>query len=434
MPKREDEFWAGMKEPKGRGLCPFCGSSNVYYNKRYESWRCAKCERSFPSPSYGPGGDFGKEARWFGKTTEEVRRREFAEAARKSRAEKQKGIESPFDPDRVGYYREEYSRGSRGFPGWLKPVVAIVLLAMSAVVIHGLWGGEIVSFFSSIATSPPVEVSKPPPETSSGDVEVPTTRDGVSIFHNTEPPYGISPYQPVQLINNESATDPTWRELVAFISADETDSHRYIESFFACGAFAEEVHNNAEKAGIRAAWVVVHFKDNLEAHALNAFNTIDRGLVYVDCTGKDVLIPVSLAPLPGVEQKTFGEAKSWDKITYIEIGREYGVISLEVASSPAYAYYGQYQQRRQAFKVALEDYSQKVIAFNLEAEEYSRWIEGKTFYEGTAEALRAEQWFQELSRQENILRGIEEELDREGNSLGAFWEPLGIVKNVEIYW
>jgi len=80
MPRREEE--------RGRGLCPFCGSSNVYYNKHYRSWKCTKCEKSFPSPSYGPGGDFGKEARWFRKTTEETRRKEFAEAARRKRISK----------------------------------------------------------------------------------------------------------------------------------------------------------------------------------------------------------------------------------------------------------------------------------------------------------------------------------------------------------
>ncbi len=83
MPKREDEFWAAQKEGRGRGLCPSCGSSNISYNPRFESWRCNKCEKSFPSPSYGPGADFGKEARWFGKTTTRERRRESTEAGRK---------------------------------------------------------------------------------------------------------------------------------------------------------------------------------------------------------------------------------------------------------------------------------------------------------------------------------------------------------------
>lgn len=85
MPKREDEFWAAQKEGRGRGLCPRCGSPDISYNPKFESWRCNKCEHSFPMPSYGPGGEFGKEARWFGKTTEGERRKEFAETARRKR-------------------------------------------------------------------------------------------------------------------------------------------------------------------------------------------------------------------------------------------------------------------------------------------------------------------------------------------------------------
>ena len=36
----------------------------------------------------------------------------------------------------------------------------------------------------------------------------------------------------------------------------------------------------------RAAFVAVLFSDNEAGHALNAFRTTDRGLVYVDCTGR----------------------------------------------------------------------------------------------------------------------------------------------------
>ena len=57
MPKREDERTAASREPRGRGLCPFCGSMDVYYNEHYKSWRCGRCERSFPAPSYGPYAD-----------------------------------------------------------------------------------------------------------------------------------------------------------------------------------------------------------------------------------------------------------------------------------------------------------------------------------------------------------------------------------------
>lgn len=384
MPKREDEYWAGRKEPQGQGLCPFCGSSNVYYNERYESWRCERCEKSFPTPSYGPGGDFGKEARWFGKTTEGERRREFAEVVRTARANKRK-------------------ESSRELPGWLIPAFVVFLLMMFGVVVWGLWGGEIADLYKEVTYQQP-----PFSKTFAGEQ--------------------------IHLVNSSDASDPTWQQLISFLIADGTDEKNYSVFSFPCGAFAEEVHNKAEAAGIRAAWVSIDFEDGSEGHALNAFNTVDKGLVYVDCTGKDVLTAVYVVLPSGVEQKIFGVAKSWDKITYIEIGKEYGIISLEVASSPTYTYYEQYKQRWQAFETALEEYGQKVIAFSLEVERYSQWLGGRILYEGSSEALRAEQWYQELSRQENTLKHMEEELDREGDSLGAFWESLGIVKKVEVYW
>lgn len=56
MPSREEEYGAAKREERGTGLCPFCGSPRVYYNKRFKTWRCGRCEKSFPSPSYGSRG------------------------------------------------------------------------------------------------------------------------------------------------------------------------------------------------------------------------------------------------------------------------------------------------------------------------------------------------------------------------------------------
>jgi hypothetical protein len=62
-----------------------------------------------------------------------------------------------------------------------------------------------------------------------------------------------------------------------------------------CADFAERLHNNAELAGIRCAYVsitLVEYPDpynygisSSTGHACNAFQTTDRGLVYIDCTG-----------------------------------------------------------------------------------------------------------------------------------------------------
>ena len=88
----------------------------------------------------------------------------------------------------------------------------------------------------------------------------------------------------VNLIDNPEAKNPTWRELMTFISKDKTENHTYIAEEYDCSQFSRDVHNNAEVAGIRAAEVQVFFENEKTGHALNAFLTTDYGLVYVDCT------------------------------------------------------------------------------------------------------------------------------------------------------
>ncbi len=88
----------------------------------------------------------------------------------------------------------------------------------------------------------------------------------------------------VALIDNPTATDPTWSQLMTFLSRDQTEKHTYIKDVYDCSQFSRDVHNNAEARGIRAAEVHVEFRNELVGHALNAFLTTDYGLVYVDCT------------------------------------------------------------------------------------------------------------------------------------------------------
>lgn len=95
---------------------------------------------------------------------------------------------------------------------------------------------------------------------------------------------------PIKLQNNTNAVDPSWNQLKDFLLKDETDSIRYEFNSFVCADFAEMLHNNAEKAGIRAAYVSVQlgpcsYYRYGGGHALCAFQTTDRGLVFIDCTG-----------------------------------------------------------------------------------------------------------------------------------------------------
>ncbi len=93
----------------------------------------------------------------------------------------------------------------------------------------------------------------------------------------------------IVLRNNPDAHKPTWAELKAFLANDSTDRHAYIGGKYTCGDFAETLHNNAEAAGIRAAIVAIELRPSTMAgailnHSLNAFETIDRGIMYIDDT------------------------------------------------------------------------------------------------------------------------------------------------------
>jgi len=88
----------------------------------------------------------------------------------------------------------------------------------------------------------------------------------------------------VTLVDNPRAANPSWGQLMTFLSQDQTETHPYIRDTYDCSQFSRDVHNNAEAAGIRAAEVAVQLKNEIVGHALNAFLTIDYGLVYVDCT------------------------------------------------------------------------------------------------------------------------------------------------------
>lgn len=117
--------------------------------------------------------------------------------------------------------------------------------------------------------------------------------------------------EPIRLINNPNSTDPTYQEMITFLRSDKTDEIEYDPASFMCGDFAETVHNNAEVAGMKAAWVSIDFRGFTAGHACNAFNTTDKGLVFVDCTG---IYP--------------SEPGNWDSTVKIEVGEVYQPLKL----------------------------------------------------------------------------------------------------------
>ena len=174
------------------------------------------------------------------------------------------------------------------------------------------------------------------------------TPDGVSGGENC---YG----EFIVLINNKNAENPSYAELLTFLKSDKTDEFPYQYSFSiggfyygeaedkidleyilkiingkeqpaspkVCADFAERLHNNAEKAGIRCGYVII---DNLN-HALNVFETTDKGLVYIDDTGTYLFGPSNCDKVVNVKEgieyipislfHEYGWSDTWDSLGII---------------------------------------------------------------------------------------------------------------------
>jgi hypothetical protein len=239
----------------------------------------------------------------------------------------------------------------------------------------------------------------------------------------------------VVLENNPAAKDPTWEQVKAFLETDNTDERDYVPGGFVCGSFAQDVHNNAEKAGIKAAWVAIDLAGKPIGHALNAFNTTDRGMVFSDSTGDTAAANDAARLKPEMEED--GEAvigQPRDRIAYVVKGKELGFISMVMAQSPDYSFYEQYRVKRGKYSALLDAYNSKVDAYNADVQAFNGWAGSTTFIAGSSEARRADEWRRNLQMSQYLLDTTKADLAKEKAAQGPAWKPMGIVSNIDIRW
>ncbi len=257
----------------------------------------------------------------------------------------------------------------------------------------------------------------------------------------TQPPYASNLNgERIHLVDCREAADPTWDELKAFLTADKTDESKYIRDVYMCGEFAQEVHNNAEAAGIRSAWVLVKFQDDCERHALNAFNTTDKGLVYVDCSHVNCGNKKLCSHL--------GYPDGWDRVAYVVVGEEYGQVSLDVVKGLSYEHYETQVGLWHAYDSAVEAYHSAHVAYRLALlahnDEFGAYRDLLAGCEGNPNApdcMELGYWHDALKEEEAELARKFSQLDSQLAALGRFlaelgeyWAPMGIVADVGVYW
>ncbi|MCK9569923.1 hypothetical protein M0R72_13350 [Candidatus Pacearchaeota archaeon] len=99
--------------------------------------------------------------------------------------------------------------------------------------------------------------------------------------------YWDTDHNNIVLLENDEAVDVSYDELVKFLLWDNSSDER---EGWTCGQHSEATHNIAERVGIKAYFVVIEFSRNANIntrHFLLAFDTTDRGRVFIDCYGGD---------------------------------------------------------------------------------------------------------------------------------------------------
>ncbi|MDK2990763.1 MAG: hypothetical protein PWR16_2292, partial [Methanoculleus sp.] len=144
-----------------------------------------------------------------------------------------------------------------------------------------------------------------------------------TVYENTVPPYRINHHGDLpNLVNNPYAHNPTWAELKAYLAEDQTERQHYNPWDYKCGGFAETLHNNAEAAGIRAAWVALDLDGIADDHAVTAFETTDYGFVFIDDSAKDLMERISLDPARAPK------LAGGDPYCFVEIGQPPGSMGI----------------------------------------------------------------------------------------------------------
>jgi hypothetical protein len=84
-----------------------------------------------------------------------------------------------------------------------------------------------------------------------------------------------------------STNSITWTDLVSFLEKDHTNWNPYVPGKYTCLDFSTDLVANATQQGIKGWIVAVDFTDGGPGHAFVAFETSDRGIVYVEPQADD---------------------------------------------------------------------------------------------------------------------------------------------------
>ena len=111
--------------------------------------------------------------------------------------------------------------------------------------------------------------------------------------------------------------NPTYKEMRDFLTSDEIDSNSFIRGEYVCSDFAADLNHNAEVKGIRVAYVRI--RSEKWGHAVVAFETVDRGLIFIEPQSDKEAKLVIGEPFPWRSIGAISPLTSFDPVTEIQI-------------------------------------------------------------------------------------------------------------------
>jgi len=214
--------------------------------------------------------------------------------------------------------------------------------------------------------------------------------------------------------------NPTWEELQNFLLEDKTDEIPYALDEFDCNGFTITLRDNAWLRGFRSAFVAIGFGQNAAGHAFNAFETTDKGIVYIEPQRDNVAYLekgsiFATIPLDGVKDRfincDMAPTEFWGDISYTDYtGDIYD-----------YPYYQNYSQRR-------DFYTDSIDAYNTDVESYNAAV--AAFNQGSRTYSRddIESWGEKIT---TWAKNIDALIDDLGSNPLL---PMEAVSTIEIYW
>jgi hypothetical protein len=149
------------------------------------------------------------------------------------------------------------------------PTITVIIIAIIALCVGSAYLGFAFSNYQSRVA-----------EQSYGDNQEKTGAEQLTAGKNFQQGYAPATGQSTPAANNYVAHDPSYQEMKDFLAADVSDTKPYLQDGHICTDYTADVVNNAGQQNIRCAAVYIIYQET--GHSIVAFNTTDKGLIFVE--------------------------------------------------------------------------------------------------------------------------------------------------------